>query len=243
MAATVSTAAEAQPTLNGMTLFRTNAAGNANINGGPVFAAWRTSDGINGQNIAEFFVRNRADGDNTGLFASNTGPNLLQLPLVAGANTFWFYASGDDARNLGGSWGLNMSFGTGPASSNAAPSISAVTSLGGGFAAIGAGQQTVLGDGNFGAGAGTLSFTGAPWTAVLSNFQILSDVRSGSTIDRVGFFAPTSGDGMDNYGTFTLTVSNANTVVPEPTTWLLMLTGLGGIGVTVSRRRGAARPA
>lgn len=38
-------------------------------------------------------------------------------------------------------------------------------------------------------------------------------------------------------------ISDANTVVPEPSTWLLMLNGLGGIGVTVSRCRGGARPA
>ena len=131
---------------------------------------------------------------------------------------------------------------TGPVSPSAAPAISAVTSLGGGFSAIGAGQQTVLGDASFGAGAGVLGFTGAPWTVSLSNFQIFSDVRANSTIDRTSFFAPTPGDGFDNYGTFTLTVANTSTV-PEPSTWLLMLAGLGGIGATASRRRRGAQTA
>jgi hypothetical protein len=201
-------------TLNGLTFFRGDSAGdNQNAQGSAIAHGGWTS-GLDVQNVpgnyaGEFFISKVANPT----AADFLTPATLSLALTEGANTFYFWADGDDTQGGSATFGLNVFLNS---SSGATPTLSGYTAPGTGKT-LSADSAAVTPTVNMVVvpGAGTLSkAVGSSGTATLSAFQILGVSGQGSTVDLVNstntapFSPPPHADGIfDTYGTFTITVS------------------------------------
>lgn len=231
----------AQPTLNGATFFNADANGDNRTVPGQFHGSWRTNPGILNQYVSFFLTPNADAVFSAGSFYNN-GSAGLSRQLTLGLNTFYFYASGFDPVGAIPNFGLNLWFGTGAQSNCAdAPLISALANPA---------NNSVVANGSLGTttqclqpnsyiqGSNTLSLLTGGYTVSLQSFQLIQDAsKSVGTVDRVSALTLGADQARDNYGVFTLNVSQSASTVPEPSTYLLMASGLAGIGVVARRRR------
>lgn len=232
------------PILHGATFFDATATGDNDlpdaIDGGGFRGSWRTNQGVANQ-YAGFFLRDVPDAS----YAAGTTLNpagSLQATLALGANTFYAYSSGSD--RLGRpNYGLNLFFGAGPQTNCAeAPLISAYVAPGAASVPLANGSATTttqcLQPNSYIAGANSLSFLSGQYLVTLTDFRVLAESDVNSPYDRASQTAPSPDGILDMYSTFTLTVT-AVTATPEPSTYLLLASGLLGV-LAMRRRREAA---
>ncbi|MEP6764634.1 MAG: PEP-CTERM sorting domain-containing protein [Gemmatimonadaceae bacterium] len=233
--------AHAQPTMNGATFFNANASGDNRTGDGGFHGSWRTNPGV--LNVYHnLFLTPNADAAFSAASFYNNGTAGLSRQLSLGLNTFYFYADGFDPIGNVPNFGLNLWFGTTPQTNCAdSPVISALalTASNTFVANNSSGTATeCIQPNSFIQGANTLAaFTGG-YTVTMQSFQVLQRSNLGSNIDRVSAVALGSNTTLDNYGVFTLNVTQSSTV-PEPSTNLLVVAGLASIAVMARRRRQA----
>jgi hypothetical protein len=200
-------------TLTGATLFRGDSTGTNQDTGGTVadHGAWTT--GLDVQNVpgnyaAELFISRVANPTSADFLT----PGQLSASLSAGANTFYFFANGDDLLGGSATFGLNLFINS---ASSTTPALSGYTIPGTG--------QTLTADSSsttpnialaITPGAGTLSTSTTGATVALTSFIVQGVSGQGSTVDLVDstnttpFTPPAHPDGVpDTYGTFTITVT------------------------------------
>ena len=230
---------QAQPTLNGATLFQANATGDAKPADNQFHGSWRTNPGIQ-NTYHNLFLTSNADASYSAGSFYNNGTANLSRQLTLGLNTFYFYSDSYDALGNSPNWGLNLWFGTAPQSNCAdSPIISAYAlTASNTFAANNsANTATQCNAAPFIQGANALSVLTGGYTVTMQSFQMLQRSNIGGTVDRVSAVALGSNSLLDNYGVFTLNVTQqSSSTVPEPSTYVLMATGLAGMAV-VSRRK------
>ena len=232
---------QAAPTiLSNATLFRGDATGN-NLNGGSTvfYGAWTTvrdQQNIPGNYGSQLFLAQTPNPTPANFLSPSAA---VSIPLSPGANTLYFWGSGDDTRGGSATFGINLFFnGAGAVS----PSLSAYTMPGAGQTVNANSSPHTAGyDFGYTSGAGTLSFTDGSQIITLSSFEITGvggaaagpgnvDLVNGVGNPTTPFTPPAQPDGIaDTYGRFVLTV----TTVPEPSTTLLGAIGLLGM---LSRR-------
>ena len=234
----------ANPILTGATLFRGDSSGN-NLNGfgGVVYwGGWTTvldQQNIPGNYGAEFFL---SQTPTPGPSDFLTPASSFSVNLNPGANTFYFWADGDDTRGGSATFGLSLFFNNAGAVN---PAIS-------GYTIPGTGQtlhsdsapQTAGYNFQYTPGAGTLSFVMGGQTVTLTSFVIqgaggaaagAGGVDLVNSINTSPFTPPPHPDGItDTYGTFTLMV------VPEPS--VLDLFTLAVSALTLVRPKKPAHP-
>jgi hypothetical protein len=201
-------------TLTGATFFRGNSTGaNQGTSGSVVnYGAWTT--GLDVQNVpgnyaAEFFIA-KVPNPAASQFLT---PGNFASALTTGANTFYFFADGDDLNGGSQTFGINLFLnGAGVTS----PALSGYTVPGTGQSLSADSSSTTVGINlTVTPGAGALSvLEGATETVSLSNFVVQGVSGQNSTVDLVNstntapFSPPAHPDGvMDTYGTFTITVT------------------------------------
>lgn len=240
--------AQATPALTNATLFDAGVGGsNSQTPGNQITnGAWTSvldQQNIPGNYGGEFFLSKLASPT----AADFLSPSLaLSAALSEGANTFYFWADGDDLAGGTAGFGLNL-FLDGAATT--APSISAFTTVGG-LAVTDAAACTAGYTFNCVTGAGTFSFVSGASTITLSGFEVFARGGGSGGEDRVGstfnapFTPPPMPDGInDTYGRFTLTVTTPEQGgggVPEPASWALMIGGMGLAGASLRSRRRSA---
>lgn len=245
----ISNSASAAINLTNGTLFRADETGtNQNTtNGGTTVSrgGWTTVLGqqnIAGNYGAQLFLATTADPAAGDFFAPATS---VSAGLQEGANTFYFWADGDDTQGGDKGFGLNLWF-DGAAASQVAISAFAPTP-GASFAANGSTGCTAAYSLACIAGSGTLSFVVGASTVTLTDFRIQGLGGGQGGEDRVyhdnvnGFTPPAHSNGVnDTYGYFVLNVTTSDTApVPEPTSWALMIAGFGLAGTALRTRRRA----
>jgi hypothetical protein len=205
----------AQPVLTDVTLFNATFAGE--FSGG--FWNTRPGDGafdvfLSPDDAASF---NPANVYNPGA--------TLSLPLALGTKTIYYYAT----TSFSNFYGLNLFF-----DGATTPSISALFSFGTGTDPNSA-TCTLTPTITCTPGAGTLSFTSGPYTVSLVHTFLADAAGNGGSVDAVGAFSVGPDRALDNHGRMQLTVSVAS--VPEPSTWVLLVTGGLGLAGIVARQR------
>ena len=159
----------------------------------------------------------------------------LSVPLTLGTNTFYAYAApGSGVPFFGVNTFLNGS--TTPLVSGFAPQNgNGTVSSNAGLGSFGIVPVTTFGaPGIVPAGPLSTTIDGFQYTLTFFSFN-----TTGQFGDRVGPDFPTPNGGNDFLGQFVITVAPATVgVVPEPSTVVLMASGLLGVlGVTIRRRR------
>ncbi len=237
----------AASSLTNAALFDANASGgNASGGGGSVTnGAWTTVldyQNAPGNYAAELFLARIANPVSADFISPSAA---LNAALSEGANTFYFWADGDDPAGGTAGFGLNLFL---DGATTTAPSISAFATVGGAPVTDNAGCTSgyFL---NCVTGAGTFTYVTGLTTITLTNYVVLGRGGGAGGEDRVAstntapFAFPTGPNGVnDTYGSFTLTVRTAEPTggVPEPASWALMIAGFGLAGASLRRRRGVA---
>jgi hypothetical protein len=233
--------AHSQPTLNGVTIFRADANGDPRTANPNLERTYRTNPGVLNVYNNVFLTPNPDAAFSASSFYNN-GSAALSRQLSLGLNTFYYYVSGG-ATGVP-NFGLNLWFGTTPQSNcAAAPMISGldITSTNTLVANNSTNTWTqCVSPNNYIQGANSLSVITGGYTVALQSFQDLP-LTMGTT-DRVSGVS-LGADGIgDFYGTFSLNVTQQtapppSSTVPEPSTYVLLASGLAAMMVIARRQR------
>ena len=220
---TVTSAVNAQ-VITGIAAYNTTASGNSAY-------AWRTNTQGGDFLSNTYITRGTSPSTDAFLYNGNAAGNLLGsgITLNAGTNTFYLWGfTGYGPAN----WGVSLF--TGPNTSPTDPTLSSwYSSSASTLSAVG---LQGMNDFNALTSAGPLSALIGGFTVTITDFSFAGDVVRGVSIGSYEWGASSNPANRNPTAKLVLTVTPVSGVVPEPSTYLLMASGLGMLAVFARRR-------